>query len=284
MVQTNDFSKRLTQAMKDAGLVGHGSATQLARELRVTPKAVAKWLHGDSLPTIQRVAEISRILRVDPEWLLWGHDVDVSRREVIAGIEVTTRDRETFVLKKDGSGSTLREIASYSQEEGLSDTQLSHPDIIPISPWDDDTPVDDDEVEVPFLREVQLSAGSGRTVIQESTRAKLRFGKQTLRKHSVQFDQAVCVPVHGNSMEPVLPDGSTVAINKAATSIVDGKMYALSHAGLLRVKTLYRLPGGGIRLRSFNRDEHPDEEYTADEMRDNEISILGRVFWSAAFH
>lgn len=284
MVQTNNFPQRLSQAMKDAGFAGHGSATQLARELGVTPKAVAKWLHGDSLPTINRVAEISRILRVDPEWLLWGHDVDGSRREVIGGIEATVRHRQTLILDKNGSGKTLREIAAYSPENGQSNPQISHPDIIPISPWDDDTPVDDDEVEVPFLREVELSAGSGRTVIQESTRAKLRFGKQTLRKHSVQFDQAVCVPVHGNSMEPVLPDGSTVAINKAATTIVDGKMYALSHAGLLRVKTLYRLPGGGIRLRSFNRDEHPDEEYTADEMRENEISILGRVFWSAAFH
>ncbi|NMY67331.1 helix-turn-helix transcriptional regulator [Pseudomonas sp. WS 5414] len=236
------------------------------------------------MPTFQRVADISRILRVDPEWLLWGRDVDVSRREVVGGIQVTTRARETFLISKEGGGTTVRKMAGYEPDKGWPNQQFTHPDIIPISPWDDDTPIDDDEVEVPFLREVELSAGSGRTVIQENTKAKLRFGKQTLRKHSVQFDQAVCVPVHGNSMEPVLPDGSTVAINKAATAIVDGKMYALSHAGLLRVKTLYRLPGGGVRLRSFNRDEHPDEEYTADEMRESEITILGRVFWSAAFH
>ncbi|TYO83753.1 helix-turn-helix transcriptional regulator [Pseudomonas sp. CK-NBRI-02] len=259
--------------MRDAGYIGHGSATRLSRELRVTPKAVAKWLHGESMPTFQRVAEIARVLRADPEWLLWGNNTDATRREVNGDIELVVRDRETVVLSENGDGVTLREMSAYD-----------HPDLIPISSWDDETPVDDDEVEVPFLREVELSAGSGRTVIEESSKAKLRFGKMTLRKHSVQFDQAVCVPVHGNSMEPVLPHGSTVAINKAATSVVDGKMYALSHAGHLRVKTLYRLPGGGIRLRSFNREEHPDEEYTAEQMRENEISILGRVFWSAAFH
>lgn len=273
MVHTNEFPERLTQAMRDAGYAGHGSATRLARELKVTPKAVAKWLHGESMPTFQRVAEIARILRTDPEWLLWGHNVDVSRREAIRGVEVLVRDRETVLMGEDGGGVTLRDKSAYD-----------HPDLIPISSWDDETPVDEDEVEVPFLREVELSAGSGRTVIEESSKAKLRFGKMTLRKHSVQFDQAVCVPVHGNSMEPVLPHGSTVAINKAATSVVDGKMYALSHAGHLRVKTLYRLPGGGIRLRSFNRDEHPDEEYSAEQMRENEITVLGRVFWSAAFH
>lgn len=285
MVHTDDFPRRLTQAMKAAGYSGHGSATRLAREISVTPKAVAKWLHGESMPTFKRVAEIANILNADPEWLLWGHDIDSSKRESIGGVETVVSNRGTFVVSKDGGGSTLRSMAGY--EEGAGRTRpdpFEHPDVIPISPWDDETPVDEDEVEIPFLREVELSAGSGRTVIQESSNAKLRFGKQTLRKHSVQFDQAVCVPVHGNSMEPVLPDGSTVAINKSATAVSDGKMYALSHSGQLRVKTLYRLPGGGIRLRSFNREEHPDEEYSAEQMRENEITVLGRVFWSASFH
>lgn len=284
MVQIKNFSERLGHAMRAAGYVGHGSATRLARELRVTPKAVAKWIHGESMPTITRITDLAKILGADPEWLLWGHEVDVSQKQILNGIEVVSTPRQTVFIDADLSRKTLRQMAGYEESSDPASDKFDHPDIIPISPWDDDTPVDDDEVEVPFLREVELSAGSGRTVIQESTRAKLRFGKKTLRKHSVQFDQAVCVPVHGNSMEPVLPDGSTVAINKSATTIVDGKMYALSHSGQLRVKTLYRLPGGGIRLRSFNRDEHPDEEYSVEQMRECDISVLGKVFWSAAFH
>lgn len=149
----------------------------------------------------------------------------------------------------------------------------------PISVWDDETPLDDDEVYVPFLKEVELSAGSGRTVIEKSSSRKLRFGKQTLRNQGVQFDQAVCVTVHGNSMEPVLPDGSTVGVDKSSTVVKDGKMYAIDHGGELRVKTLYRLPGGGLRFRSFNQDEHPDEEYTAQQLLESGISVLGKVFW-----
>jgi len=87
--------------------------------------------------------------------------------------------------------------------------------------------------------------------------------------------------VSGNSMEPVLPDGSTVGVDQGATSVVDGKMYALNHGGQLRVKMLYRLPGGGIRMRSYNREEHRDEEYSAQDMIDKEIVVLGRVFWSS---
>lgn len=145
--------------------------------------------------------------------------------------------------------------------------------------WDDDTPLGDDEVYVPFLKEVELSAGQGRTVVQQSSNRKLRFGKLTLRRQGVQPSDAVCVTVSGNSMEPVLPDGSTAGVDQGRTAVVDGKMYAINHAGQLRVKTLYRLPGGGIRLRSFNREEHPDEEYTAEELISNQIIILGRVFW-----
>lgn len=145
-----------------------------------------------------------------------------------------------------------------------------------ISVWDDDTPVEEDEVEVPFLREVELAAGSGKTYIEETSRWKLRFGKYTLRRKGVQPENAVCVVVRGNSMEPILPDGSTVGVDRGATNIVDGKVYALKDDGMLRVKTLYRLPGGMVRLRSYNREEYSDEDRALDS-----IEIIGRVFWSS---
>lgn len=44
-----------------------------------------------------------------------------------------------------------------------------------------------------------------------------------------------------------------------------------------------RLHGDGIRLRSFTRAEHADEDYTPTEMAEKDISILGKVFWSSAF-
>lgn len=155
-----------------------------------------------------------------------------------------------------------------------------------IEEWADDTPLDDDEIELPFLKEVELSAGGGKTVIEVSGTRKLRFGKYTVRNLGVQPDQAVCVSISGNSMEPVLQNGGTVAVDRSknkVSDVVDGKMYALNHSGHVRVKQLYRTPRGGLRLRSFNRDEHPDEEYTADELAAEEITIIGRVFWGASF-
>ncbi len=154
-----------------------------------------------------------------------------------------------------------------------------------ISAWDESTPLNDDEVEVPFLREVELAAGSGRFAIEEDEIETLRFSKKNLRKNNVQFDKAKCVTVRGNSMIPVLRDGATVGIDMGKTSmgsIIDGDLYALNHNGQLRVKQLYRLPTG-IRLRSFNRDEHPDEDYSFQYIQDEQISILGHVFWWAMY-
>lgn len=158
-------------------------------------------------------------------------------------------------------------------------------DLQPIQAWDDRTPLDEHEVEVPFLREIELSAGSGRFGIEEDDGSRLRFDKKDLRANGVQFDQAKCVTVRGNSMLPVLRDGAIVGVNTGRTSITDvtdGDLYAINHNGQLRVKQIFRQPGG-IRLRSFNRDEHPDEDYTFQRMHDEEISILGHVFWWAMF-
>ena len=154
-----------------------------------------------------------------------------------------------------------------------------------IETWDDATPLDDNEVYVPFLHEVELAAGSGRFVIEESDTARLRFFKKDLRQNGVQFNNAKCVSVSGNSMVPVLRDGATVGVNvgrNALKDVVDGEMYALNHNGQLRVKQVYRLPVG-LRLRSFNRDEHPDEDYSFAEIQEQQISILGHVFWWAMY-
>ncbi len=154
-----------------------------------------------------------------------------------------------------------------------------------IETWDDETPLDDDEVYVPFLHEVELAAGSGRFAIEESANSRLRFNKKDLRQNGVQFSNAKCVKVGGNSMVPVLRDGATVGVNVGKNSlsdIVDGEMYAINHNGQLRVKQVYRIPIG-IRLRSFNRDEHPDEDYTFQQIQEQQVSILGHVFWWAMY-
>ncbi|RBL69985.1 transcriptional regulator [Pseudomonas sp. MWU13-2625] len=171
--------------------------------------------------------------------------------------------------------------------EGVGDARDRNVDgeLTDIDTWDEQTPLGEDEVYVPFLHEVELSAGSGRFAIEESDSGKLRFFKKDLRQNNVQFNNAKCVSVSGNSMVPVLRDGATVGVNLGKNSlkdIVDGEMYAINHNGQLRVKQLFRIPTG-IRLRSFNRDDHPDEDYTFSDIQEQQISIIGHVFWWAMY-
>lgn len=143
--------------------------------------------------------------------------------------------------------------------------------------WDSDTPLGEDEVEIPFYMEVELAAGDGILDSREFKGPKLRFTKSTLKRQGVNSDYAACVRVNGNSMEPILPHGSTVGVDTSATDVIDGKMYAVNHDGMLRIKVLYKLPGGGLRLRSYNTDEYPDERLDADQIQ--QIRVIGKVFW-----
>lgn len=143
--------------------------------------------------------------------------------------------------------------------------------------WDGDTPLRDDEVALPFYREVELAAGSGSTFVQENGGCKLRFAKSTLKKSHIDPQHAACVTVSGNSMLPVLRHGTTVGVDTSKKSIIDGEMYAIDHDGMLRVKMLYRTPGGGIRIKSYNNDEFPDEFISPEKAA--EIKIIGWVFW-----
>ncbi|WP_407733263.1 helix-turn-helix transcriptional regulator [Pseudomonas citronellolis] len=171
----------------------------------------------------------------------------------------------------------IRALARTAMPEGAVEEEAVI--IGDLSPWDDSTPLDNDEVELPLYKEVELAAGSGRTTVQEIEGRKLRFSYATLRAAGVDPAAAVCAQIKGNSMEPLIMNGATIGIDKATTRIVDGEIYALEHDGMLRVKYLYRLPGGGIRLRSFNREEYADEEITPEEMQAESISIIGWVFW-----
>lgn len=258
-----NLSQRIKAARKHAGL----TQRELAEEVGIAQTAISQLESGKTLRS-SYLLDIASVCGVSAFWLTGG-----------VGPMLKDPARATGLTQ---ASATSPDIESDIDRNPAGQAGPASPE--PILAWDDNTPLEDDEVEVPFLREVELSAGSGRTVIERSSTAKLRFGKRSLRAHNVQFDQAVCVVVSGNSMEPVLPDGSTVGVNIGQTQVIDGKMYAIKHDGQLRVKVLYRVPGGGIRLRSFNQGEHPDETYSPEEMTKNSIEIVGRVFWGASFY
>ncbi len=134
-----------------------------------------------------------------------------------------------------------------------------------------------DDVDVPFLKDTELAAGNGLVPNQDYNGFKLKFAKSTLRRLGVEPSNAVCVSVKGDSMEPVLKDGSTVGVDTGKKTIVDGKMYAVSIRGLLKIKVLSQLSSTTVRVKSYNSSEYPDEDVSIED-----IEVEGWVFWSAS--
>ena len=145
--------------------------------------------------------------------------------------------------------------------------------------WDSSTDLDEDEVEVPFYKDFLVSCGSGTVpqIIGQSAR-KLRLGKATLRSYGVSPENAYALTAHGDSMKSVINNGATVYVDLGQTNIIDGKIYAISHGGLFKFKYLYRMPKGGVRVVSENKEEYPEEILTAQDIIDQEFCVVANAF------
>ena len=236
-----EFANRFRQLIKEKGWENL-NRIEIGKKIGTSGTCATYYWNGDRLPAIEQARSMAKLFDVNIEWFLTGKGL-IRNNEIKQPLSKATG---TIVL-------------------GGFDV------------WDDDTPLDDDEVALPFFREVELSAGSGRHQVIENHGKKLRFAKSTLKKSNVAINKAACVTVSGNSMEPALPDGCVVGIDTSNKSIVDGKPYAIDYHGDLLVKRLYKIPGGGFRLNSFN-SEYPDINCSAD---DASIIIIGKVFWSS---
>ncbi|MHA0917141.1 XRE family transcriptional regulator [Kosakonia cowanii] len=216
----------------------HRGLTQsaLAELIGVSQAAIQKIESGKAYQTTKLV-DLANALKVKPEWLGSGEG--------------------EMLLSAQG------EALPPESEWGTVDA------------WDKNTPLPDDEVEVPFLKDIEFACGDGRVHNEDHNGFKLRFSKATLRRVGANTDGSgvLCFPAAGNSMEPVIPDGATVAVDTGNKRIIDGELYAINQGELKRIKQIYRKPGGKLLIRSVNRD-YDDEE--ADE---SDVEIIGFVFW-----
>lgn len=240
-----EFSRRLRAALLDAGVGGRGEARRIREAMKsqgisVSEPGVWKWLNASAIPDQTNILALSRWLNVRPEWLEYGRN---------------SAPKESSIPPESEWGT--------------------------VDAWDKNTPLPDDEVEVPFLKDIEFACGDGRIQSEDHNGFKLRFSKATLRRVGASTDGSgvLCFPATGDSMEPMIPDGTTVAIDTHNKRIVDGKLYAIGQADggngqLKRIKQLYRKPGGRLIIRSYNNEAYPDEEANIDD-----VEIIGRLFW-----
>lgn len=148
-----------------------------------------------------------------------------------------------------------------------------------VEPWDSNTPLDDDEIEIPFFKDFSFACGGGSIgeAIANETR-KLRMSKATLRNLSIMKENAVAATAIGDSMSPTIKDGDTIHVDLGRKNIKDGKIFAICIGGLFYCKRLYNLPLGGVRIVSDNSVEFPEIQLSAQEIIDQQLEVIGWVW------
>lgn len=229
-----NLAERIKLARKLAGI----SQKKLGEIIGVSQAAIQK-IETGLAQNSTKLIDIAVALNVRPEWLAFG---------------VEPMSRNLPIINREESS-----IPPQSQWRG-------------VDVWDSDTPLSDDEVEIPYFKSIELAAGHGCVNNEDHNGFKLRFSKSTLRRAGADPACTIAFPVHGHSMEPVIPEGTTVTVDLANKRIVDGAIYAIDHGDLLRVKQLFRMPNKKLSIRSYNKIDFPDEEADQDS-----VEIIGRV-------
>lgn len=152
-------------------------------------------------------------------------------------------------------------------------------EIYPVETWDSSTPLDDDEVEIPFFKDFSFACGSGAIgeALKTETR-KLRMSKATLRNKNIDKKNAIATLSSGDSMSPTIKDGDTIHLDLGRKTIKDGKIFAISHGGLFMAKRLYNLPMGGIRIVSDNYEEFPEIHLTSQDIINQQFEVIGWIW------
>ncbi|MHC6223798.1 LexA family transcriptional regulator [Pseudomonas sp. X10] len=107
----------------------------------------------------------------------------------------------------------------------------------------------------------------------------LRLPRQALDTLGVAIEHSLCLDMPAHNMNPVLPLGTLLAVDRSLTRIIPGETYALLHNGVLRIHTLSLGDNGALFLHSHDNHNYPTERYTAAQRKRQDLRIIGWVFW-----
>lgn len=145
-----------------------------------------------------------------------------------------------------------------------------------VDEWDDESPLSHDEVEIKFFEGFRVACGSGSVAeVLNNEYRTVRVSQYELRQKGILQDNCIKVKSSGDSMSPTIKDSDSVYVDLGRKTIKDGKIFAICHGGLFKFKRLYSLPFGGIRVVSDNKEEFPEYQLTAEEVKAQEFFILG---------
>ncbi len=263
MVHMQTPSERIREAVRtalhDAGMG--------ARRFEST-RGLRKWaLRGlldperEQVPSVDRAAEICAALGLE---LTVGppRDTGVSPPDT----HVTGRQAP---LENDAGASEAATLRAVVGDAVKTQIETLRAEVVARLP----TPVPTRQIEV---MEIAAAAGGGAEAEVERTVGALAFRRDWLDDHGLDPTQCVVIGVRGASMEPTLPDGSRILVNRARRRRRAGRLYVLRTDDGLVVKRAGKDTAGRWLLNSDN----PSPDYPQLPWPDD-AEIVGEVWWMA---
>jgi phage repressor protein C with HTH and peptisase S24 domain len=127
------------------------------------------------------------------------------------------------------------------------------------------------------LYDVRASAGPGLVNVEEVQTGMMSFEYRWLRDLGVNPDSAVIISAEGDSMDPTIPDGAAMVVDRSKRDIKNGCIYVFNVDGDLIVKRVERLIDRTINLISDNIAKYPVRSIASDDAIN--LNVVGRVFY-----
>lgn len=146
----------------------------------------------------------------------------------------------------------------------------------PILTWEHEEDLPEGDFALIRRLGVELSAGNGHEGIEivMDEKQPQAFRADWIRKKGLKPVHLACMTADGPSMESRIQDGDALVVDTSQKEVVDGKVFGIWYDGGARVKRLYRLPGGGLRIKSDNPDFAPIDLMPGQL---EHVHIIGRV-------
>lgn len=123
----------------------------------------------------------------------------------------------------------------------------------------------------------ESAAGSGRYNLDNApAKGRIWFSRKWLDKRGLYLDQCLVISVAGESMEPILPDGCSILVDRSRRRRRVGSIFVIDTEDGLIVKRLGKSADGTWQLVSDN----PAPGWPPQPWPDN-AHVAGQVMWMA---
>jgi phage repressor protein C with HTH and peptisase S24 domain len=249
------FGDRLKIAM------GNETPYAASKRTGISESLLRKYIAGDSLPNIDRAAELADFFNANLLWLAKGEGEMLKPTKPDALKSAAEFGRE--LADKYGLTKTLSEQAALG---------LLQPD----RRDKDDHDALSDFALIAFY-DVEAAAGHGCWVDSEKKVGQMAFRKDWLRGKGLEPERLALIKARGDSMEPTLSDGDLLLIDTRVEKITDDSIYIIQADNHLIVKRIQQNLDGSLSIISDNNERY-DKQFI-DPERAKQIKIAGRVCW-----